>query len=293
MDIVYKLTFTKRKAKNEVPFQYIGSKSNCTIEDGVILDKKGKPYYGSSTWKNYNQLVNEDDVRVDVLYVMEDGHHYNDLLNMERSLHEDLDVVADPTYFNLQIATISSFANPNYGTYKHQETGKVVRLPRDHPKVVSNEYVGYTRGMRGLLSEEEKQKRSKAMSGCNNHFFGKKHPQHLIDQIASKNRGRKLSEDTKEKMSLVRRGKPKSDQHKRAIGLASKGKISLKNVNTGQTIRISKEEASDLDFNIWVNPYKLRDKTPVSCPHCNLTKPNSSTFRRWHFDNCKEKNDEN
>ena len=64
MNIVYKLTFINRLKTNIRPYYYIGSKSNCSFVDGVIVDNKtNKPYFGSSKYKNYKSIVNNDEIK--------------------------------------------------------------------------------------------------------------------------------------------------------------------------------------------------------------------------------------
>ena len=66
----------------------------------------------------------------------------------------------------------------------------------------------------------------------------------------------KHSEDTKNKMSVKRKGVPKSDRMKQL--LSDKIKITL------------------------------NSRPPVSCPHCGVSSVNYSNMTRWHFDRCKE-----
>lgn len=42
MNIIYKITFQHRLAQNIQPYYYIGSKTSCTVVEGVILNSKGK-----------------------------------------------------------------------------------------------------------------------------------------------------------------------------------------------------------------------------------------------------------
>jgi hypothetical protein len=67
---------------------------------------------------------------------------YQSALQYERDMHILNDVVASPEYFNKAIATVNNFSDPNFSTYKHINTGKTVRLQKDHAMVLSGEYVG-------------------------------------------------------------------------------------------------------------------------------------------------------
>lgn len=262
-NIVYKITFVNRKQSNTKPYYYVGSKSNCEFIDGVIYDRFGKPYYGSSHYEQYHDIVNSDKCVIDILY---EGDDFNDVLKYERDYHIIYDVVASTEYFNLSVATTNNFNDPEYATYKHVVEGKIVRLKKDHPMVIDGTYVGVTQGVK--LSEEHKKKIS--MKGDKNPFYGKRHSDDTKSKIGDKNRGRKASDETKQKMSSVRKGVGKSDDHKAKIG--RKGMTTLKNLNTGECIRICKTKLNSYDLNLWVVPYKYKSiKNPESIKgKCNL-----------------------
>lgn len=78
-------------------------------------------------------------------------------------------------------------------------------------------------------SERTKKKISEANSGEKNYWYGKKRPKELNESVSKKLKGKKKSEETKNKMSENSAkywlGKEFSDEHKRKIGEASKGKF--------------------------------------------------------------------
>lgn len=249
MNIVYRLIFNKRKERLEEPYMYIGSKSNCKIENGLIIDSNNKIYYGSSSIKNWNELVNQDEITVEVLKEFEE---YNDALNFEASIQKSLDVVASTEYFNLAIATVNSYTDPSYATYKHIRTEKCVRLPRNHEKVLSGEYAGVTKGT--VLNEDQRKKRGR--SGKLNPFYGRKHTEKTKSKISLANSIETRSpEKVKEWIENVAK-KPKSKEHKEKIG--RKNLIMLKNIETGECIRIDKSLKNNFNSNIWMNPYAAK-----------------------------------
>lgn len=251
-NLVYRIVFENRKEQNILPYQYIGSKSNCIFENNKIKTSRGKFYYGSSTYENWDQIVEEekDHVTIEVLKWCDE---YVEALNYESTIQKSLDVVANPSYFNLSIATVNNFTDPNYATYKHTIYNKTVRLPRNHPAVISGEYVGVSSGVK--FTDKEKRKRAKF--GKDNHFYGKEHTDSTKKHISEK---RKEQGDLRKPESIQNfienvAKKPKSQEHRKKIG--RKNLIMLKNVNTFETIRISRESAHLYDSNIWQNPYKV------------------------------------
>lgn len=199
MHIVYLIQLKR----DEFPNKYIGSKSNCSLKEGKIYDSRGKVYIGSSTDKRLKELIDSGtDYSIQIIATFD---NYNDALIAERDCHLKLDVVASPEFFNKSVATISTYTNPEYATYKHNTTQKVARLPRNHEKVLSGEWVGVTKGV--VLSEEERKKR--ASYGTDNGFFGKKHTEETKRNIGLKigdaHRGKPKSEEQRRKMAEARR----------------------------------------------------------------------------------------
>jgi hypothetical protein len=132
---------------------------------------------------------------------------------------------------------------------------------------------------------------SQRMSGSNNPFYGKRHDPETQERIRQKNIGKVLSSETRRKMSEKRKGVPKTEQHKQKIG--RKGLVALTNRYTNEHIRIPKEDRDQYDPQVWVNQYVLfmERAVEITCPYCLMTKRDSSTFRRWHFENCRSKPD--
>lgn len=274
-NIVYLIKLNRDK----LPNKYIGSKSNCYINDGKIYDKNDKLYIGSSCDKEYKNLFEYLDFNVHVLGVFES---YDECLEKEKQLHIKYDVVASPEFFNKSIACISNFSDPNYATYKHN-SGKIARLPRNHPRVLSGEWYGITKGI--SLSEERKEKIRKDMLGSKNPFYGKKHTDETKQTISNTNLGRKRTEEFKLNMSKRFKGISKTKEHRRKIG--RKGLCMLQNTKTGENIRIKIEEQHLYDTNIWKNPSSIKQRRET-CIYCGKESV-AGNIKRWHNENCKEK----
>lgn len=249
MDIVYKIIFKSRIERNEPPFYYIGSKSNARVDDYKIFDTRtGKQYFGSSRWPGYRSLVKSEDIECHILY---EGP---DILVKEREYHIAHDVVASPEYFNLSLARLSSFSDANSGTYMHTITGKRVRLPTNHPKVLDGTYIGA-------------------------------------------NTGKKASIETKLKMSKSRKGVKKTEEHKAKLAKTSKikkGLVTLVHEDKERypTVFVDKSKVDEYKALGYMNPLTLKAKLgmieTISCPHCGKSGV-PGNMRRWHFDNCKVK----
>lgn len=185
--------------RDSVPNKYIGSKSNAEVIDGKIYGSRGL-YTGSSKDKVFKSLLEYCDYEIQVLASFDD---YQECLRREKELHLKYDVVASPEFFNKAIATINTYSDPSYATYRH-DCGKIARLPRNHPKVLSGEWYGVTKGVR--LSEDHPFRNN---SGKNNPFYGRKHTDET-KRISGK------------KIGDAHRGKPKNAEQRRKMSEARK-----------------------------------------------------------------------
>lgn len=279
MNIVYKITFLDRKENNEPPYYYIGSKSNCVFVDGQILDNKNRPYFGSSRYKNYKNIVSSSRLLIEVLKTFD---NYDDAVLYEYQLQKDNDVVKSIEFFNLSMASPNSnYTKPGYGSYKHKDDyNKRIRLPIDDPLVLDGTYVGITKGHK--LSNETKEKISKGSTGENNAFFNRKHSEETKNKISNANTGRAFSEESRKKMSNSRKGIKKTEEHKSKIG--RKGFVMLKHLDTGKSIRIKNEDKHLYDSK-WVNPYTYKMmKDPDSVKGKNLVNKNTGEKIRINKD---------
>ncbi len=277
-------------SRSEFPKYYIGSKSNCIINEGNIYDSRGKIYLGSAKDKTLKKLINEGvEYRIHILGTFDT---YEQALNAEKQVHILNDVVASSAFFNLAIASVNTFANPNYGTFKNIETGKIARLELTHPAVISGLWVGVTKGCK----QNEETRKKKARYGEQNHFFGKHHTDETKITIGEKNSATWENKSQEEKDIVAKRtserfkGIPKSKSQRSKIG--RKDMIMLKNIETGEAIRINKTEKENYSSELWVNPtvYSKVNNTikKDSCPHCGLI-TSINHLKRWHGDNCKHK----
>lgn len=280
MHIVYRINLNRE----ELPNSYIGSKSNCSIINGKIIDQRGKEYVGSSTYPNYLEIMQSGiEYYVEILF---EGSDYNEIIKTEANIQRQMDVVVDPKFFNLSIAGESTFANPEYATMRHVLTGKVARIQKNHPKIISGEWVGLTRGR--IMSDVER--RSKAMVGEENPFFGRKHSEKSKHLMASNTDGKtswnKRTDESKKKWFNAAK-RPKTDQHKQKIG--RKNLVMLQNIHTKEIIRVPKTDIRYCDIE-WVNPKKITPEKRYACIVCGIETTNGN-IKRWHNERCKLKKD--
>lgn len=257
MNVVYLIEFVDRKLANEKPYYYVGSKSNCVLENGIMYGRYNKEYWGSSEDKNMKSLIPVEKKCVHILFSHDD---YNTCLEMERTIHIERDVVANPIYFNKSIALCNNYSNPKYATYKHTETGKVARLERTHEKVLSGEWVGVTKGE--VYSEERRMKSS--MPGENHPLYGKPCSDERRDRI-SKAHLKNHEEDPEKYAALYKQlgeltsAKTKGVKQDPSVvenrTAKIKNNVVMRNKNTGElyTLKNTSEEYKNLDKTLWEN----------------------------------------
>jgi hypothetical protein len=279
--IVYFIEFRERKKREEKPYFYIGSKSNCIFDGKKIIGSDGKVYYGSSRAKGYLEALEKDDILVSILGYY-DSHE--ECISAEKQYHISNDVVVDPRYWNLAIAAENNYTKADYGTYRHSQTGKVVRLPRDHEMVKTGVYVGttkgkkwYTNGIENKIFLENQQPDGWQIGRTGENFtkgllnYMKNNP--MDSDIAIKRakvRSDRMSENPEKykegkkrqraAVSKKFKGVPKSKESNLKRSEKNKGRLMLKNCITGECVKIYKDELKNYDLTLWVNPYKLADK---------------------------------
>lgn len=313
MHIVYMIIFHDKLLNNQYPCFYIGSKSNCTFHNNIIYSKEMNEYWGSSKDKEFLSLVNSDTSKK--AYILYNSDIYEDVLKMEREIHIQNDVIGDIKYFNKSIATVNNYHMPNYGSYRHMISGKMVRLPKNHPRVLSGEFINSNKGYKtynnGIIekqfltppvSTEWNKGRLKKhyLYKEQNPFYGKKHNKETKKNISDKTfdffkteKGIEQRKQLSINATLRFKGKKRKKESIEGTARAHKNKISLKNIHTGISIRIDKQFSHEYDSSIWIHPYaykmKYTIKEIIQCPYCKKTNENNASFKKWHFDNCKEK----
>ena len=115
----------------------------------------------------------------------------------------------------------------------------------------------------GYLKESYSKMRSERFKGEGNPFYGKTHTEETKQKMSKSHKGKegtfkdkKHSEESKKKMSKSHEGKKYSEESKQKMSEAKKGK----------------------------------KQKIIKCPHCGK-EGGINLMKRWHFDNCKFKND--
>jgi len=125
------------------------------------------------------------------------------------------------------------------------------------------------------------------MGGSNNRFFGRKHTEETKRKIGEANLGEKRSADQIKLWVERVAKKPKSIEHRAKI--SRPGFIMLKNIETGECIRVDKQVAIGYNSSIWKNPASITQKREV-CVYCGKESV-SGNIKRWHNENCKHNPD--
>lgn len=275
-NVVYFIKFDSRIENNTTPYYYIGSKSNCKIENGLIYDKNGKPYYGSSTYQNYKQIVHESKISVKVIKEFET---FEECLRYENRLHLKLDVSNDERFFNKAVATYSYFNNPNYGTYRNVETNEFLRLPKSHTLVTSGQYVNANKGYKtynnGVIEKQflnqpdenvwkigrlENNKRY----GIKNGFYNKTHDEKTKKKIIETrenfyNENPEIYDSIRNTLSKncserFKGGKQSKEHVEKRV---RKGHLVLMNIKTGEYKSVPVNEVQYYDNSLWKSVLEL------------------------------------
>ena len=127
-----------------------------------------------------------------------------------------------------------------------------------------------------------------SMRGEGNHFFNKAHTEESRKKISDKlkewNANNTKSQHVIDNWIEKVAKKPKSKEHRAKIGRSDM--IMLKNFDTGQSIRVHKNDLYQYDLTVWKNPASVQKRSV--CSHCGA-ESTVGNINRWHNDNCKER----
>jgi hypothetical protein len=157
-------------------------------------------------------------------------------------------------------------------------------------------------------------------SGINASFYGKKHSNEFKIKASDRMKGKRnpnynkpsprrgipLSQETKDKISKVHKGKKLSEDQKNKLLCANKGrKMSKKHKEILRQYRIGCPHTKEAKIKIGLSSKGRVPKCKVckkfmarehkciiyKCPYCEMSSYNKGNMTRYHFDNCKYKND--
>lgn len=170
--------------------------------------------------------------------------------------------------------------------YEIAKTNQAIEMSNRNISTETRQKMSISAKSRGF-SDEWRQKRSDNTSGENNPCyglfgenhpaFGYKHTEEAKLKISMAHKNKVVSDETKIKMSIAHKGenhhlwgKSRSDETKRRISESNKGKV------------ISEEHKRKISMT-------KRSAPKIECEHCGK-KSNKGNYKRWHGDNCKNKN---
>jgi hypothetical protein len=111
---------------------------------------------------------------------------------------------------------------------------------------------------------------------------GKKFSQEVIEKRSAKIRGQKRSEETKLKMSLASKGKPKgpmSEENKLKISQSTKGKAKPDGMGAKLSATVAAQKAAGTHYT---------QQPKQTCPHCGV-QASKARYNGFHGDKCKLK----
>lgn len=175
--------------------------------------------------------------------------------------------------------------------YKHYKTSKLAHAWFSMLRCDTNQKRFFTSKQYERARKAHIEVLKKEMKGKSNPFFGKTHTEEVRNIISEKNKkwhknGYRTKEQILNWIEKVAK-KPASKKQKRTISKLSKNKVMLKNVQTGEVVKIDKSVVTEYDNAIWKNPAAISQKRDI-CIYCGKESV-AGNIKRWHNENCKMK----
>ena len=175
--------------------------------------------------------------------------------------------------------------------YKHYRTSSLAHAWFSMLRCSSNQKRFFTAKQHEISKKALIKTLKATMKGENNPFYGKTHSEETKKILSEKMKKWYEEHDVPQErianwIDKVAK-KPASDKQKTAVSASNKGKITIKNINTGECIKVDKSKEKLYDETVWKNPAAISQKQGT-CIHCGVTS-NMGNIKRWHNDNCKKK----
>ena len=190
---------------------YIGSRTRSGIKDVTKDNYMGSPQ--SKEWKPQWKEISKRSTKT----ILKVFNNPQEAINHEIELHNELDIVANPKYFNQAKATISGFsrAGSKLGEEQNRALQNAAKEYWNKPenKLRKSELMK-KRLANGELkwTEEQKKAFSEKRKGAGNPMYGRKLTPEQCKAISERNTGRKMppkTEEQKKRTSEVHKGVPK------------------------------------------------------------------------------------
>lgn len=161
--------------------------------------------------------------------------------------------------------------------YETKITARVYeKLKKEFAEVHSSTMKGRTPWNKGIpITEEQREKNKKSATG-------RKFSQEVIKKRSAKIRGQKRSEETKLKMSLAAKGKPKgpmSEENKLKISMGTKGKPKPNGMGKKLSETVKAQLAAGTHYT---------QQLKQTCPHCGV-QASKARYNAFHGYKCKHR----
>lgn len=118
---------------------------------------------------------------------------------------------------------------------------------------------------------------------------GRQHSEETKEYLRQLNLGKKMSDESIEKLRVARTGTKASEE--------TKARMSEAQLNRDPVSEETRKKISDIHKGKPKPSEKIKEnarrlgKIKMTCPHCSK-EGSMANMKRWHFDNCKSKNDD-
>lgn len=153
MNIVYWFSFMNRIENKTPPYYYIGSKTNCSLKNGRIIDSKGNEYWSSCKQKLFKDALDFEKPLIKIIDISD-----NPLIE-EEYYHKFYDVSKSRLFFNKATASGkfggSGDKAPRYGIKASDECKRKMSKTRTGRKYSLEHKNKISLGMKSFYKTDE------------------------------------------------------------------------------------------------------------------------------------------
>lgn len=264
-----------------IVYQHIRKDTHTIFNVGIGKEEK-RAYSKNNRNKHWHNIVNKHGYYVEIIY----GD-----LTWELACQMERYLIKEYGRNDLGLGTLINMTDGGEGGNNVSKESREKRSKSLKGRIISDEArKNMSKSAKiKIFTDKHRKNLSDSRKGEKNFWYGKNISEETKIKISLANTGKKWSDEQKQKLKEIK--KNISDETRKKLSESGKGRIpwnkGIAAHNKG--ISMTKEQKQKLRKPKSTTINMKKPKKLIICPHCNL-EGGSSNMTRYHFDNCKFKN---